>query len=218
MVVIILDGMDRAGKTTVGKMLAKRNGFEYIKFPTSRKLFSEVLNGSVEPYPSLLLFAHDIIKTLMNLDPEKDYIFDRSFISTMLYQGTELSVKYNIEYGRVIDKIYRTYFPPEFPYYTELPPMRAFLLYESIDEFKRRNSENIDTFETVEFQKNIKNAIPIVSEYLNHIAVPKIPTTTIDTTNMSPEEVYDLILAEIKGIGVTTPNILVKWGVQCEEH
>lgn len=149
----------------------------------------------------------------MNLDPEKDYVLDRSFISTMLYQGTELSVKYNIEYRVVIDKIYRTYFPPEFPYYAELPPMKAFLLYETIDEFKRRNSENIDTFETVEFQKNIKNAIPIVSEYLNHVAIPRIPTVTVDTTHLSLEEVYRLILTEIYGARATVLSILVEWEV-----
>lgn len=103
-VLIVLEGIDGAGKTTQAKLLLKRlrrKGFEaaYFREPTRGQWGREIkkcalLPDSLTPEQELMLFEEDRRENVrLNLKPAlakgKVVVLDRYYFSTMAYQGAK---------------------------------------------------------------------------------------------------------------------------------
>lgn len=82
---IIVDGADGAGKTTFCKLLQERKGWRYVKFPLEypRRHFTS-------PDANADYYLAEFKKVCEELGKNRDrttIIFDRSYISTYIYQG-----------------------------------------------------------------------------------------------------------------------------------
>jgi dTMP kinase len=91
MKIIALCGKDRIGKTTHGKLLAKKIGWTYIKFPNeelySGKIIRSILNQEMPFEAASFQALQDSNKreTIRRLDPNGKYIFDRFKLSEIVY-------------------------------------------------------------------------------------------------------------------------------------
>ena len=195
-VIVILDGMDKCGKTTISMEVSKRLQFEYVRFPFRREIFAEVYKGEVEPYEAMLLFAYDYNSVLKRLDKKKNYVFDRSFISALLYQGTQFSERYGLTFREAVKEILNIYRP----WYSEwVVPDLVFLLKVSPEEFLRRMDMPTDVFEKVEFQRELYHRVDVLYDILvNDTSFSGSEVVLIDTTDKTLDEVKNIIMEKIK--------------------
>ena len=92
--IIMLEGIDGAGKTSVAKALQEKlgDGTVVMKFPS--KWMAGVLDGTTgmsTVFSHMLDMSFEMYKTMRNAVKEgKHVIFDRFWVSTIVYQGISL--------------------------------------------------------------------------------------------------------------------------------
>jgi thymidylate kinase len=86
---IILEGIDGSGKSTLAQKLCQGNGWDFIKFPTSYP------KGSFQsPCQAIKFYLDDFEQGLFRIRNRSGVrsgilVCDRSYISTLVYQGVE---------------------------------------------------------------------------------------------------------------------------------
>jgi len=96
MPVFAIEGVNGSGKSTVSKQVAHALDYEHVRFPgDSRtqlgKPVRELLynGGFTNKHTKLFLFLADMAEVYGTLDTNKNYITDRSIVSTVAYQSYE---------------------------------------------------------------------------------------------------------------------------------
>lgn len=179
MVIVIFDGMDKTGKTTISREVARRFGFEYVKFPRNRELAEQIVReGDVD---KMVEFFIDDYVSFVNLISDGDYVFDRSYVSTMLYQGT---LRGDPSFVRRIFDIVREK--------TDVLGDVVFLLY-------RREVDggllSGDVFEEPVFQRRIVPYVWLVSHVLREAGIKVVE---IDVSKLSLQAVRNLVFSYLK--------------------
>lgn len=87
--IVLLEGGEGAGKTTIANMLQERNNFEYVKFPTPNTqlqniIFSKTATVEEKAIAATLDFC-TVLRTFQNSN--NDLVLDRGPLSTIAYQG-----------------------------------------------------------------------------------------------------------------------------------
>ena len=79
MAIIVLEGLDGAGKTTLGKQLAEKLGYTYRHYPVNLKKVRALYPDECTEF----LMAMDL--TMHPPDPSKNWVLDRYIASNMAY-------------------------------------------------------------------------------------------------------------------------------------
>ena len=186
---ISIEGMDGVGKTTTGKLLAKKMGYEFVD-KNLRFLFDE--NGSYENYFKIrnkVNASSDRLFTswfyglgniyLHTIYADKSIVTDRYFLSNYAWSGTDDNREV---YDLLVKKL-------GFPDLTVI-------LYASEDAIKSRiigrNTYDSDLVKLDYSKEKYEKMIGFCERY-------KLPYMVIDSTNLTPEQVVEVILKRIEG-------------------
>ena len=186
--IIVFEGIDGVGKTTVAKEVAKRLGALYLKHP-SKEIIDKIekVNDVIE---KLLLFTYDRRKLLNSIKEEKLVIMDRFSFSSAVYQ-----MFYHNLY-HIFDTFY---------YFEKEVVMKDF---EDIIKLVIILKADIKVVKERLDKKKEKHSLRKLKElqelYLEEVPefYPEIKFKVIDTTDMSIEEVIKECIGLIKEVVV----------------
>ncbi|MGC8546895.1 MAG: dTMP kinase [Thermoplasmata archaeon] len=91
---IAIEGIDGTGKTHVANHISERFGFVKIQEPSNDELGNFIVNKNWDPLTDFFLFMADRSNFLKDLDPDRNFVSDRSLYSSYAYQGVYLSRKF----------------------------------------------------------------------------------------------------------------------------
>lgn len=186
---IAIEGMDGVGKTTASKLLAKRLGYKFID-KNLRELFDDGdsydnyirIRDKVNASPDRLFTAwfYALGNIYLHTAHEKENIVtDRYFLSNYAWSGT----KNNDEvYDLLVKKL-------------GFPDLTVILYADEHAILSRLHHRN-------EFDSDIKKVILAKEKYEKMIYFCekyKMPYMVIDTSNLSPEDVVEVIMKRIEG-------------------
>jgi len=110
--VIALEGFDGSGKSTIAKWIAEKYGYEFQKSPSEnfanvREVFDKPETGMRE---RLAFYMGDCLRMsmLMRQEPNKKYILDRYFYSTIAYHEAKRKGA-----TKGLKRVYRTFHKPD---------------------------------------------------------------------------------------------------------
>lgn len=190
--IVVVEGMDGVGKTTISKLLAKRNNFEYIDKPL-HALFETGIRGETkdlefEEQEEKIFNSEDtIIKTwltgLGNLycfrkNKDKDIIVDRHIASNYIWNGNEETEK--------IFALLNEYMPK---------PDMTIILYASA-KVRMQRIYNRDNNDRDLGDESIK--INFYKKMLEFLKKYRIPYIGVNTENKTINEIVDEIEGKVK--------------------
>lgn len=186
---IAIEGMDGVGKTTASKLLAKRLGYKFID-KNLRELFDD--NGSYDNYirirdkvnasPDRLFTAwfYALGNIYLHTAHEKENIVtDRYFLSNYAWSGTENNDEV---YDLLVKKL-------------GFPDLTVILYADEhaiLSRLRHRNELDSDIKKVILAKEKYEKMIYFCEKY-------KMPYMVIDTSNLSPEEVVEVIVKRIEG-------------------
>lgn len=186
---IAIEGMDGVGKTTASKLLAKRLGYKFID-KNLRELFDDGdsydnyirIRDKVNASPDRLFTAwfYALGNIYLHTAHEKENIVtDRYFLSNYAWSGTENNDEV---YDLLVKKL-------GFPYLTVI-------LYADehaiLSRLRHRDELDSDIKKVTLAKEKYEKMIYFCEKY-------KMPYMVIDTSNLSPEEVVEVIMKRIEG-------------------
>jgi len=189
---IILEGIDGCGKSTVAKRLAKALGENVVltREPTDSWMGKAVKDGDgkeVSPYTDALLFmtdrAYHVTEMVEEIKKGKLIVCDRYYHSTVAYQTASLKRKgLGDNFGWLLDANTRIAIKPDVTYLLRVP----------VDVALERMSDRPEKsrFEKAEFLQE-------VSTNYDRLASMDSTIVMIDATK-DPDEVLEQILSDIK--------------------
>ncbi len=189
---IILEGIDGCGKSTVAKRLAKALGENVVltREPTDSWMGKAVKDGDgkeVSPYTDALLFmtdrAYHVAEMVEEIKKGKLIVCDRYYHSTVAYQTASLKRKgLGDNFGWLLDANTRIAIKPDVTYLLRVP----------VDVALERMSDRPEKsrFEKAEFLQE-------VSTNYDRLASMDSTIVMIDATK-DPDEVLEQILSDIK--------------------
>ena len=149
---IVIEGIDRSGKTTQSRILSTKDGFQYVRFPNrdtpTGKLIDDYLKGSVEMSPQVnhLLFSANRWESINEieslLDSGINVVCDRYIYSGIAYsvaKGLDCSWCESSDMGLL---------QPDVVFYLDLP----------IEEASKRGEYGEEIFENEVFQRKVQEA------------------------------------------------------------
>ena len=186
---IAIEGMDGVGKTTASKLLAKRLGYKFID-KNLRELFDDGdsydnyirIRDKVNASPDRLFTAwfYALGNIYLHTAHEKENIVtDRYFLSNYAWSGTE----YNAEvYDLLVKKL-------------GFPDLTVILYADEhaiLSRLRHRDELDSDIKKVTLAKEKYEKMIYFCEKY-------KMPYMVIDTSNLSPEEVVEVIMKRIEG-------------------
>lgn len=160
---IVIEGIDRSGKTTQSRILSTIEGFQYVRFPNrdtpTGKLIDDYLKGSVEMSPQVnhLLFSANRWESINEiesiLDSGINVVCDR-----YIYSGIAYSVAKGLDYSWC-ETSDMGLLQPDIIFYLDLP----------VDEASKRGDYGEEIFENESFQRRVQEAYAkyvITSEWI----------------------------------------------------
>ena len=186
---IAIEGMDCVGKTTASKLLAKRLGYKFID-KHLRELFDD--KGSYDNYirirdkvnasPDRLFTAwfYALGNIYLHTAHEKENIVtDRYFLSNYAWSGTENNDEV---YDLLVKKL-------------GFPDLTVILYADEhaiLSRLRHRDELDSDIKKVTLAKEKYEKMIYFCEKY-------KMPYMVIDTSNLSPEEVVEVIMKRIEG-------------------
>lgn len=186
---IAIEGMDGVGKTTASKLLAKRLGYKFID-KNLRELFDD--KGSYDNYirirdkvnvsPDRLFTAwfYALGNIYLHTAHEKENIVtDRYFLSNYAWSGTENNDEV---YDVLVKKL-------------GFPDLTVILYADEhaiLSRLRHRDELDSDIKKVTLAKEKYEKMIYFCEKY-------KMPYMVIDTSNLSPEEVVEVIMKRIEG-------------------
>ena len=186
---IAIEGMDGVGKTTASKLLAERLGYKFID-KNLRELFDD--KGSYDNYirirdkvnasPDRLFTAwfYALGNIYLHTAHEKENIVtDRYFLSNYAWSGTENNDEV---YDLLVKKL-------------GFPDLTVILYADEhaiLSRLRYRDELDSDIKKVTLAKEKYEKMIYFCEKY-------KMPYMVIDTSNLSPEEVVEVIMKRIEG-------------------
>lgn len=186
---IAIEGMDGVGKTTASKLLAERLGYKFID-KNLRELFDD--KGSYDNYirirdkvnasPDRLFTAwfYALGNIYLHTAHEKENIVtDRYFLSNYAWSGTENNDEV---YDLLVKKL-------------GFPDLTVILYADEhaiLSRLRHRDELDSDIKKVTLAKEKYEKMIYFCEKY-------KMPYMVIDTSNLSPEEVVEVIMKRIEG-------------------
>lgn len=186
---IAIEGMDGVGKTTASKLLAKRLGYKFID-KNLRELFDD--KGSYDNYirirdkvnasPDRLFTAwfYALGNIYLHTAHEKENIVtDRYFLSNYAWSGTDNNTEV---YDLLVKKL-------------GFPDLTVILYADEhaiLSRLRHRDELDSDIKKVTLAKEKYEKMIYFCEKY-------KMPYMVIDTSNLSPEEVVEVIMKRIEG-------------------
>lgn len=186
---IAIEGMDGVGKTTASKLLAKRLGYKFID-KNLRELFDDGnsydnyirIRDKVNASPDRLFTAwfYALGNIYLHTAHEKENIVtDRYFLSNYAWSGTENN-------DEVYDLLVKKLGSPDL----------TVILYADehaiLSRLRHRDELDSDIKKVTLAKEKYEKMIYFCEKY-------KMPYMIIDTSNLSPEEVVEVIMKRIEG-------------------
>lgn len=186
---IAIEGMDGVGKTTASKLLAKRLGYKFID-KNLRELFDDGdsydnyirIRDKVNASPDRLFTAwfYALGNIYLHTAHEKENIVtDRYFLSNYAWSGT----KNNDEvYDLLVKKL-------------GFPDLTVILYADEhaiLSRLRHRNELDSDIKKVILAKEKYEKMIYFCEKY-------KMPYMVIDTSDLSPDEVVEIIMKRIEG-------------------
>lgn len=186
---IAIEGMDGVGKTTASKLLAKRLGYKFID-KNLRELFDDGnsydnyirIRDKVNASPDRLFTAwfYALGNIYLHTAHEKENIVtDRYFLSNYAWSGTENNDEV---YDLLVKKL-------------GFPDLTVILYADEhaiLSRLRHRNELDSDIKKVILAKEKYEKMIYFCEKY-------KMPYMVIDTSNLSPEDVVEVIMKRIEG-------------------
>lgn len=186
---IAIEGMDGVGKTTASKLLAKRLGYKFID-KNLRELFDDGdsydnyirIRDKVNASPDRLFTAwfYALGNIYLHTAHEKENIVtDRYFLSNYAWSGTENNTEV---YDLLVKKL-------------GFPDLTVILYADEhaiLSRLRHRDELDSDIQKVTLAKEKYEKMIYFCEKY-------KMPYMVIDTSNLSPEEVVEVIMKRIEG-------------------
>ena len=186
---IAIEGMDGVGKTTASKLLAKRLGYKFID-KNLRELFDDGdsydnyirIRDKVNASPDRLFTAwfYALGNIYLHTAHEKENIVtDRYFLSNYAWSGTENNTEV---YDLLVKKL-------------GFPDLTVILYADEhaiLSRLRHRDELDSDIKKVTLAKEKYEKMIYFCEKY-------KMPYMVIDTSNISPEEVVEVIMKRIEG-------------------
>lgn len=187
---IAIEGMDGVGKTTASKLLAKRLGYKFID-KNLRELFDDDgdsydnyirIRDKVNASPDRLFTAwfYALGNIYLHTAHEKENIVtDRYFLSNYAWSGTENNDEV---YDLLVKKL-------------GFPDLTVILYADEhaiLSRLRHRDELDSDIKKVTLAKEKYEKMIYFCEKY-------KMPYMVIDTSNLSPEEVVEVIMKRIEG-------------------
>ena len=186
---IAIEGMDGVGKTTASKLLAKRLGYRFID-KNLRELFDDGdsydnyirIRDKVNASPDRLFTArfYALGNIYLHTAHEKENIVtDRYFLSNYAWSGTENNDEV---YDLLVKKL-------------GFPDLTVILYADEhaiLSRLRHRDEPDSDIKKVTLAKEKYEKMIYFCEKY-------KMPYMVIDTSNLSPEEVVEVIMKRIEG-------------------
>lgn len=186
---IAIEGMDGVGKTTASKLLAKRLGYKFID-KNLRELFDDgnsydnyirirdKVNASSDRLFTAWFYALGNIY-LHTAHEKENIITDRYFLSNYAWSGTENNVEV---YDLLVKKL-------------GFPDLTVILYADEhaiLSRLRHRDELDRDIKKVTLAKEKYERMIYFCEKY-------KMPYMVIDTSNISPEDVVEVIMKRIEG-------------------
>ena len=186
---IAIEGMDGVGKTTASKLLAERLGYKFID-KNLRELFDDGdfydnyirIRDKVNASPDRLFTAwfYALGNIYLHTAHEKENIVtDRYFLSNYAWSGTENN---NEVYDLLVKKL-------GFP---DLTVILYAYEHAILSRLRHRDELDDDIKKVTLAKEKYEKMIYFCEKY-------KMPYMVIDTSNISPEDVVEVIMKRIEG-------------------
>lgn len=186
---IAIEGMDGVGKTTASKLLAKRLGYNFID-KNLRELFDDGnsydnyirIRDKVNASPDRLFTAwfYALGNIYLHTAHEKENIVtDRYFLSNYAWSGTEDNDEV---YDLLVKKL-------------GFPDLTVILYADEhaiLSRLRHRDELDSDIKKVTLAKEKYEKMIYFCEKY-------KMPYMVIDTSNLSPEDVVEVIMKRIEG-------------------
>ena len=186
---IAIEGMDGVGKTTASKLLAKRLGYKFID-KNLRELFDDgdsydnyirirdKVNASLDRLFTAWFYALGNIY-LHTAHEKENIVTDRYFLSNYAWSGTENNDEV---YDLLVKKL-------------GFPDLTVILYADEhaiLSRLRHRDELDSDIKKVTLAKEKYEKMIYFCEKY-------KMPYMVIDTSNLSPEEVVEVIMKRIEG-------------------
>ena len=186
---IAIEGMDGVGKTTASKLLAKRLGYKFID-KNLRELFDDgdsydnyirirdKVNASSDRLFTAWFYALGNIY-LHTAHEKENIVTDRYILSNYAWSGTENNDEV---YDLLVKKL-------------GFPDLTVILYADEhaiLSRLRHRNELDSDIKKVILAKEKYEKMIYFCEKY-------KMPYMVIDTSNLSPEDVVEVIMKRIEG-------------------
>lgn len=186
---IAIEGMDGVGKTTAAKMLAERLGYKFVD-KNLRELFDEKdfydnyvrirdkVNASPDRLFTAWFYALGNIY-LHTVHAKEKIVTDRYFLSNYAWSGTDSNTEV---YDLLVKKL-------------GFPDLTVILYADEhaiLSRLRHRDELDSDIKKVTLAKEKYEKMIYFCEKY-------KMPYMVIDTSNLSPEDVVEVIMKRIEG-------------------
>ena len=186
---IAMEGMDGVGKTTASKLLAKKLGYTFVE-KNLKELFDE--NDTCENYIRIRDKVNDNPDRLFTawfyalgniylhtVHGDENIVTDRYFLSNYAWSGTESNTEV---YDLLVEKL-------------GFPDLTVILYADEhaiLGRLRHRDELDSDIKKVALAKEKYEKMIYFCEKY-------KMPYMVIDTSDLSPDEVVEIIMKRIEG-------------------